>query len=75
MKVCRYCKTEKPDSTFQVAAIIKGKIYRRHKCTPCKSARQRERIVESRKWLIEYKKTLCCERCGFSDYRALKFQQ
>jgi hypothetical protein len=73
VKICRYCRIEQPEENFEVARIYRGKTYRRHKCQTCKSARQRERIHETRAWLIALKKTLVCAQCGFSDYRALQF--
>jgi hypothetical protein len=73
MKVCKYCQTERPDEAFEVCAVIKGKTYRRLKCQKCKRATTNQRRSRLRLWLDEYKKTLVCERCGFSDYRALEF--
>jgi hypothetical protein len=31
------------------------------------------RRARLREWLIEYKQTLSCQRCGFRDFRALQF--
>lgn len=73
MKVCRYCKLEKPDELFEVCRIISGKIYRRQKCKDCKKLVRNVRRRNTRKWLDDYKKNLICERCGFSDFRALEF--
>jgi len=36
-------------------------------------ARNRERIRERRKQLVNYKKELECQRCGYDDHRALEF--
>jgi len=73
VKVCPYCEQERPDESFAVAVIVNGKVYRRRKCYACKYARQKERIRETADWLLKLKKTLACERCGFSDHRALQF--
>lgn len=73
MKLCKYCKAVQPEENFAVAATINGRIYRRQKCKTCKQARQRARRQERCAWLVEYKKTLFCHRCGFADYRALDF--
>lgn len=53
--------------------MVAGKIYRRHKCNQCKNAYNNSRRAERQAWLTEYKKTRTCERCGFSDFRALQF--
>lgn len=73
MKTCKYCRNEYQEGDFEVAAVIRGKIYRRLKCKHCKRKRQNERRQQISSWLRDYKKTLSCERCGFSDYRALDF--
>jgi hypothetical protein len=61
------------NKTSEVASIVKGKAYRRLKCRYCKKSRQNERRQEHYVWITEYKKTVCCSRCGFADYRALDF--
>jgi hypothetical protein len=72
-KMCRYCHFQKPLETFEVANIIRGKLYRRHRCADCKNKLQTNRLQTARVWLEEYKKARFCERCGYSDYRALTF--
>jgi hypothetical protein len=52
---------------------VNGKAYRRLRCRGCKRAKTNERRAALRRWLDEQKKALCCERCGFADYRALVF--
>jgi hypothetical protein len=73
MKVCKYCLKDKSDEEFEVCRVVNGKIYRRLKCQSCKRKTTNERRSKLRNWLTEYKKTLACERCGFSDFRALEF--
>lgn len=36
-------------------------------------SKRRERIEKVKQQLIEYKQTLTCSKCGYSDYRALEF--
>jgi Zn ribbon nucleic-acid-binding protein len=73
MKLCRHCLTEQPDDAFQVAAVVKGKVYYRQQCNRCKKAREAERMATLEAWLRDYKKTLRCVTCGFADFRALAF--
>lgn len=73
MKVCRYCGIEQPEANFEIAVVVKDKAYRRRKCQACKNTQQKQRTHKTVSWVREYKKGLCCERCGFSDYRALEF--
>lgn len=73
MKQCKYCKLEKPDESFEICGVIKGKIYYRQKCKDCKRIVRVTRRKNIRKWLDEYKENLICGRCGFSDFRALEF--
>lgn len=70
---CKYCQTEQSEQNFEVASIVKGKAYRRLKCRSCKQLRQNQRRQELYSWISDYKKTLSCSKCGFSDYRALDF--
>lgn len=72
-KFCKYCQTEQPETSFEVCRIIKGVAYRRLRCKLCKRAIQNKRRIRLELWIESYKKNLCCERCGFSDYRALQF--
>lgn len=73
MKVCKYCKLERPEESFEVCRVVAGKIYRRLKCHKCKQAGRAVRRNRIRTWLDDYKKELTCERCGFADFRALEF--
>lgn len=73
MKVCRYCHERQPEEAFDICRVVKGKIYRRLKCKNCKRIYNNQRRAKLRDWIISYKKTLVCERCGFSDFRALQF--
>ena len=73
MPTCKYCNTEQPKDAFEICRVVNGKAYRRLRCRRCKRAKTNERRTALRLWLDEYKKTLQCGRCGFSDYRALEF--
>jgi hypothetical protein len=70
---CKYCQTVQPEEAFEVCRVVGAKFYRRLKCKQCKQARATERRRELRLWFDRYKSCLHCERCGFSDYRALVF--
>lgn len=73
MKLCKYWQQEKPDESFEICKVIDEKVYRRQKCKDCKKTVRVARRKNLRKWLDEYKETLACERCSFSDFRALEF--
>jgi hypothetical protein len=73
VKTCKYCRTEQPEESFEVCRVFKGVVYRRLRCRRCKRARTNERRTALRQWLDDYKKTLCCVRGGFANYRALEF--
>jgi len=73
MKTCPYCSAEQPEENFEIAVVVKDKTYRRLKCRKCKNETQTIRTTKLKKWFVDYKKTLRCERCGFDDYRALEF--
>src|SRR5262245_45285863 len=73
MRLCKYCKTEQPEESFAVCSIVRGKVYRRLRCGHCFRKCARLRRAGLRQWLDQFKQTLCCERCGFQDYRALTF--
>lgn len=73
MVECRVCRQAKPEGEFEVARRIGDRAYRRRTCGPCKTAAQRTRRQELRRWVDAHKKTLACVRCGFNDYRALQF--
>ena len=74
MKFCRHCGMEKPDETFAIAAVVKGKVYRRQQCNTCKKTREARRTATIEAWGKGLnKKTHPCARCGFSDFRAWLF--
>ncbi|WP_216820524.1 hypothetical protein [Synechococcus sp. BDU 130192] len=70
---CRYCQQLQPESHFEIANVVKDKIYRRHRCRQCKQKLQNARRQKIYDYLRAYKQNLNCSRCGFSDYRALEF--
>lgn len=72
-KVCKYCKKSYPESDFYIANIIKGKIYRRHKCKYCYYLTKQKLREKRQQWLDDFRKRLKCVKCGFKDYRALEF--
>ena len=75
MRVCKNCGKQKllNLSEFPSAGTIKGVQYYRHKCIPCYSKQKLEESSLRMNKFREYKKTLSCNRCGYSDYRALEF--
>jgi hypothetical protein len=73
MLKCKYCQTDLPVEMFAICRVVNGRVYRRLRCQRCKRAKTNERRTALRQWLDDYKKTLACSRCGFSDYRALVF--
>ncbi len=38
LKRCKYCRTEQPETSFEVCRIIKGVVDRRLRCNACKKA-------------------------------------
>lgn len=73
MPICKYCNEERPDSAFEICRVVNGVAYKRLRCNRCKRQTNNVRIDKLRRYLQAYKKTLCCERWGFSDHRALEF--
>jgi hypothetical protein len=75
LRTCKECNCEKPLdlSYFPSAGIIEGVQYYRHKCIPCYSKQKLKESGARMDKFREYKKTLKCNRCGYSDYRALEF--
>ena len=73
MRKCRYCHEDKLIEQFDIANKIKGKEYRRWKCKTCYLQMKLDRRKRQRQWLNEYKMTLSCEKCGFSDWRCIEF--
>src|SRR5262249_17052462 len=73
MIACRYCLISQEESSFEVARVVKDRVYRRRKCRKCKLETQALRKAKIRRWVEDYKKTHPCARCGFSDFRALEF--
>ena len=75
LRSCKECSYRGVPESFPKAHEIKGKIYFRHVCSVCyQKSKRRYKHVQRRK-LQEYKKTLSCNRCGFSDHRALHFHR
>jgi len=72
-RTCKSCGITLPVEEFPSAGLIEGVQYYRHKCQTCY---QKQKLSESRRRMEKfhsYKKTLKCNRCGYSDYRALQF--
>ena len=72
-RVCKSCNCEKSLDEFANAGKVNGVEYKRHLCIPCYSKSKQPRKDRIREEYIEWKKTLKCNRCGYSDYRALQF--
>jgi hypothetical protein len=71
--ICKYCNTERKESEFQKANVIKNKVYYRKKCTPCKIKDQNLRLSLNKNFIRDYKKKQSCIKCGINDYRVLQF--
>lgn len=71
--ICKYCGLDQPIELFQKCCEIKGIIYYRKKCTPCKVKTQRKRVHKNKEMVKQLKQTLACVECGISDYRVLEF--
>lgn len=69
---CSSCGIDVPASKFQTYTA-NGKTWKRKQCTSCKTSKQRERRLEIKAKIDKIKATSCCNRCGFSDVRALQF--
>lgn len=72
-RICKFCKVEKNLIEFANAGIVNGTQYHRHLCIPCYTKSKAPRKQKIKNKYKEYKQTLNCSRCGFSDYRALQF--
>lgn len=70
---CKHCGLLKSLDDFANAGTINGIEYKRHLCVPCYSLSKNPRKQRIKNEYLEWKKTLSCNRCGFSDYRALQF--
>lgn len=73
MKYCKYCNKSYNENNFGIALTTPTKVYRRNKCRLCYQKTKVKHKHSKADWLIEYKKTLKCDICSFSDYRALCF--
>lgn len=70
---CRVCGAEYPVDRFPLAGRINGKLYRRRKCQRCYHAVRIAHRRKVRAWFKEFKKTVCCQRCGLQDHRVIDF--
>lgn len=71
-RICKICKIEKDLNLFRVCN--KGKQhYRRWTCFSCERITLEKQRQKYKNDFINFKKTLKCNRCGYSDYRALQF--
>lgn len=72
-RVCRTCKTEGPTDSFASAGIKNGKKYYRYLCKSCYYKSKQPRKADLKQFVLDIKKSSSCQKCGFSDYRALQF--
>ena len=70
MKTCKICKSSLPETEFYKANSA-GNL--RTECKTCKKQLETESTNKRRQEFYDWKRTLCCERCGFNDFRALQF--
>jgi len=64
MKLCSRCKEKKELTKFYKRIVSKDGLTA--SCRDCLGKKRTEEYVN-------YKKTLCCTRCGTTDYRVLEF--
>lgn len=72
-RICKKCGKNKPLNEFASAGVVKGVTYYRHLCIPCYTVSKKPRRNALAEKFYEYKKSLSCNRCGYTDYRALQF--
>jgi hypothetical protein len=72
-KTCKCCQQTKDIEAFANAGTIKGISYKRNLCIPCYTLSKKPRKEKLRKDYYAWKQQLCCERCGYNDFRALQF--
>jgi len=72
-KICKYCGEKKSVDSYEIANIIKGKEYRRLKCSSCYIADKLLRRHKIRDWFYALKKTLQCEMCKENRHYVLEF--
>jgi hypothetical protein len=73
MKTCTKCGLSKLLTEFHSAGTIDGKKYLRGECKVCQKKVVKARTKSIKEDYVSWKKTLKCNRCGFSDHRALQF--
>jgi hypothetical protein len=71
MKHCKKCNTNKSLSSFWKKTGTKDGLNRY--CIECMKNESKQWYQDSSDWFNEYKKTLSCERCGFSHPAAIDF--
>jgi hypothetical protein len=73
MRTCKGCGYSGPKESFPKAHEINGVLYYRHVCKSCYGSIKKSYRGQVRDKYLQYKSTKKCERCGFSDPRALTF--
>jgi hypothetical protein len=62
--------------TCQVCGLEQGLDQFRHNdrtCKSCRAKQKRDRKQRYKQQLKDYKKSLCCSKCGINDHRVLEF--
>jgi len=72
-RTCKECKVIGPTDSFASAGIKNGKQYYRYLCKYCFYKSKKPRKADLKQFVLDIKKNSICERCSFSDYRALQF--
>lgn len=72
-RTCKECLKTFSLDNFASAGVINGVEYKRHKCKSCYCIQKTQRKKDIKNTLLEYKKSLKCEKCGYSNFRALQF--
>jgi len=70
-RTCKYCFEDKSIDQFEVANIVKGKVYRRWRCKKCQTDSKRARKQEIKQWYDDLKKTFKCKKCGEDKFYML----
>jgi len=74
IRKCKRCKRNKLLYKFANAGTVKGKNYKRYYCKKCYSVVKGQARKRKSDWLIEYKSTLQCSKCGYDkNPRVLHF--
>ena len=72
-RICKYCEDEYPIDQFEIARVIKSKIYRRWRCHKCYMEVKKARKDNISDWFDNLRETLTCNKCGEDRFYVLDF--